>query len=479
MTKSLTALAIVLSLTGCSSMTRVETPEVSAPALATFETTDSAFSNAATPVKWWTLYEDETLNQLVEQAVAANRDLRVASANLKRARAIFEESDSHRLPSTSVDASLAYGDSIPMTGMPTGTRQWSDTGSFSVSWETDLFGRVSHAIEAAEADIAVQQALRDGVALQVASETVEAYLLACTLAESKKVAEHSRDVTRSQLELAEKIQQAGAATRAETESARSAVMAAEAEIPALDAERQAQLFRLAALLGTTRSQLPDSVDGCTASPQIAGITPVGNVADMLRRRPDLREAEQQLRSATALNSLAVAELYPSISLGGSLNYFDSPQSAVSDNWSFSVGPLISWQFPNQQAGRARVRQAQATVEASVAAFEGSIIKALQEVETSLTRVTSFDRRVDALEQAADHAELAYKLTNLSKIAGARSYRDVLETQRDWLLARQAYLNARQQQVTERVTLFKALGGGWEDMPLTARQDNTDSPTQQP
>lgn len=478
MTKTFSALAIALSLAGCSSMTRVETPQTAAPSPVAFESADDGFGQSSPPAKWWQLYQDDTLNQLVEQAIEANRDLRVAQANLKRARALFDETDSRRLPSTSVDASLAYGDSIPVTGMPTGTRQWTDIGSFSVNWEADLFGRVSHALEAADADIARQQALRDGVALQVAADTVEAYLRACTLAESKRVAENSREVTRSQLELTEQIQQAGAATRADIESARAALMTAEADIPALEAERQAQLFRLAALLGSTRNQLPQAALECSSAPVLADVTPVGDVANMLRRRPDLREAEQQLRSDTALNSLAIAELYPSISVGGSINYFDSRQT-TGDNWSFSVGPLISWQFPNQLAGRARVRQAEAQVESSVAAFEGRIIQALQEVETALTRVTSLDRQVDALEQAAEHAELAYKLTNLSKIAGARSYRDVLETQRDWLLARQAFLNARQQQVTQRVTLFKALGGGWEDLPLAAIQDNSASPTQQP
>lgn len=189
--------------------------------------------------------------------------------------------------------------------------------------------------------------------------------------------------------------------------------------------------------------------------------PVGDGASLLRRRPDLRQAERQLAADTARIGVATAALYPKISLGGSGNFFRNDSVRGNDSLSFSVGPLLSWSFPNISVARARIRQAEAQGDASLAAFDGTVITALKQVEQALTNVGREQERLAALDEAEVRSTRAFDFASQRYRAGSVGLLDVLVAQSALLDARTAQATSLQRLSTARVDLFKALGGGWQ------------------
>ena len=421
---------------------------------------------APVPDDWWKLYRDPALDDLVERALAANTDLRVAEANLDRARAVLEEARAGRLPSTTVTGGVNYGDGFP-GGAGQGIGSLGDTdlsanAGFGLSYELDIFGRVQQAIAAARADAEAVEAARDIVRVTVAAETTRSYLNACAFAYALEVARESHRASVRSLELTEALQRAGSLGMLSVEQAGAVAAGARAEIPVLEAQRQVALFELAALLGTTPDRVPASGLACNVPPEPVAALPVGDGTALLRRRPDIRQAERELASATAQVGVATADLYPTITLGGSANFFRNDQVRGSDSLSFSLGPLISWNFPNMSVARARVRQAEAGQEASLARFDGSVLNALKQVEQALAEVASQQDRLTALAEARGRSEKAFEFAELRYRAGSVGYLDVLVSQREWLAARRAYSDALQRLSSARVDLFRALGGGWQE-----------------
>lgn len=189
---------------------------------------------------------------------------------------------------------------------------------------------------------------------------------------------------------------------------------------------------------------------------------MGDGRGLLARRPDVREAERQLAADTARIGVATADLYPRISLGGSGNFFRNDQVKGGDSFTFSLGPLISWSWPNLLVGRSRVQQAEAQAQASLAAFDGTVLTALKEVEQALSFYATEGERNERLQEAADHAAAAYRLADQRYRTGSIAFLDLLDAQRQLLDARMALANSSQLLGSRRVDLFKALGGGWQE-----------------
>lgn len=441
-------------------------PQNAAPAVGPFVTRAPDIDAAAPlPDDWWRLYRDPALDALIARALAANTDLRVAAANLSKARALLAEARAGRLPTTTTTGGISYGDGSQGQGGQgaigsSGGLQWSANAGLALAWEADLFGRVGRAIEAARADAEAVEAARDAVRVTVAAETTRAYLNACASAYALDVARRSAETSAQSLRLVIAQERAGSLGGQDVERAAAADATARAAIPAFEGQRQVALFELAALLGATPSEVPDPARACAAAPEPVAVIPVGDGAALLRRRPDLRQAERQLAADTARIGVATADLYPKISLGGSGSFFRNDFVKGSDSFSFSMGPLLSWSFPNISVARARIRQAEAQGEVSLATFDGRVVTALKEVEQALSLVVTEQKRVDALREAQGRAERAYRFADLRYRSGSIGQLDVLVAQSDLLTTRAAYAASIQRLSSERVDLFKALGGGW-------------------
>jgi outer membrane protein TolC len=240
-------------------------------------------------------------------------------------------------------------------------------------------------------------------------------------------------------------------------------------VPSFEAERRAALYALAALTGRPPAEIDGAAAACKAPPRVAATIPVGDGTALLARRPDVRQAERLLAADTARIGVATAALYPSISLGGSasLGAQKIGDLGKASSFSFSLGPLISWSFPNISIARSRIRQAEATTAASLARFDGTVLTALREVEQALARYAGELDRNGALTRADAAAGSAAEISRLRFTTGRDSFLQLLDAERDRASARAALASSNASLSEAQVSLFKALGGGWEAEPTAA------------
>ena len=456
-------LAVVASvlLSACASGPDFHSPAVPDTATTAF-TTPWPASDAPVSAHWWKLYNDEALNTLIQQALAANTDLRVAEANLLEASARFRESRSQYVPSTTANAGASYGrDQRVWSGPDRAPTQWSYSGGMDIAYEVDLFGRVRRDVQAAHADRDAIEAARDAARLAVVAETTRAYVDACGLGQSLHIAEQAVAIADKQLQLTQQRQTAGAATQLDVARAAADLAATTSTLSPLSADRQSRLLELAALLAETPANIPAAARDCAQIPTLLSSIPVGDGAALLRRRPDVRAAEYRLKADTARIGVAIASLYPQITLGASASYFRNDTLPSNEHWSFSIGPLLSWHFPNQLAARAQIRQAEARSAATLAEFDGTVLTALKEVEQALTHYQATLQQQATLADAQRYASTAYTLARQRHAAGAATFIEVLDAQRTLIEAQRSSVAAARQLGTQGVAVFRALGGGWE------------------
>lgn len=463
----LTLASTALLLSACA--VGPKAPDATLPLLASgaFTSSDNpAFAAAPARDDWWRLYDDPTLDALIAQGLAENNELEAAAANLRAVRASLSEARSGRLPTTGLSAQGAYGRAAATT-VPGATAPLDDGETYNVgldvSYEIDLFGRVGSAIRAARADADAAQAALDVVRVTVAAETARAYADICSANAQIAVAERTVALQQDTADLVRRQLDAGSGTGLDVARAQSALQSTRAALPGLRAQRDAAYFRLATLTGVTPAEAPAAVRACAAPPRLEQAVPVGDGAALLARRPDVRAAERRLAAAAARVNVATASLYPSITLGGSVGATALDASDLGEDTAFrySVGPLISWSFPNIAAARARIRQAEAGADAALAQFDQTVLVALQETETALSAYANeLDRRA-ALLAARNAAAQAERLSRLRFDAGADSFLTLLDAQRT-LAAADAQLAGSESLVTTyQIALFKALAGGWD------------------
>lgn len=480
--------AAALLLSGCvvgPNYHRPAPPKAAAGTLAEVARTPAAVSSAALPPKWWRLYDDPAVDRLVTEALAHNTSIREAAANLNRARAVLSEQRGARLPSTDITGqySRQQGNSAAAAafgGAGAGVRTFQFDlfqSGFDVSYELDLFGGVTRAIEAGRGDVEAAAAQLDAARVSIAAETARAYVTVCTNAAQLAVARETVGLQEQTLKLTTTLFDAGRGTRRDVERADVLLAQTQAQLPAFEAERRAGLYALATLTGRPAEEIDADAARCTAPPTIKSVIPAGDGTALIARRPDIRAAERSLAADTARIGVAIAELYPKIQLLGSVgqNATRGSQFFQPTAVRYSIGPLISWNFPNQTIARARIRQARATADASLARFDGAVLTALNETEQALARYAGALDRNAALRRAEQSSGEAARLSRLRFDAGADNFLQLIQAESDRANARAARAQSDAAVADAQISLFKALGGGWEDAPAPTRRDTVQDP----
>ena len=464
-----------LALAGCTAVgPDYRSPETQAPAQAPFAGASSPlFSGDQPSGPWWTLFADPVLDGLVREALANNSDLRLAAANLARSRAALREIRGEQLPTTTTGASASRSrQSGAAIGAPGGatTGELFDVG-LDVGYQIDLFGRIRRGIEAGRADVGAVQAAFDLSRISVAAETTRAYADACAAGSQLEVARRSVAVQQRTFDLTRRLVQGGRGTALETGQAAQLLEQTRSQLPTLEADQRTALYRLSVLTGRPPAAFPATVASCVTPPALNHPIPIGDGATLLRRRPDIRAAERRLAAATARIGVATAELYPSISLGASVgaSAANIGKLVSGDAFRYSLGPLISWSFPNVRIARARIAGAQASAEAALADFDSTWLNALQETESALTRYDRERARVDSLRRARAGGEQAARVARLRYQAGREDFQIVLEAERRLAEVEAQLAQSEAQLSTNLVSLFLALGGGWEGVGPPARR----------
>ena len=424
------------------------------------------------PDAWWRLYSDSRLDDLVQEALQANRDLAAADANLEAARAAVAEVHAHRYPSTDVSAGAVRGrdpvtdEILELTGRPPQTI-WLYEDVFSVAYEVDLFGRIHRAIEAANANADSVAAARDSVRVVVAASTARSYAAVCALGEELDVARHSLDVVSRQAAITKERYEAGGGSEFDVARAQSLVGQVRSSIPQLEGDREAALFELTALLGRTPTNAPRELEKCVTPPRVASLIPVGDGRALLSRRPDVRQAERRLAAATAQIGVATADLFPTIRLTGFYGGAATEPSQLTTGLGlvWGVGPSISWSFPNQAGPRARVRQAKASQAAALAAFDSVVLTALKETEQALAEYSAALERRQALADAQADIHRAFDIAHDEYAAGSVSNLDLLTTEQSLVALDASVASSDASLIQLQIDVFKALGGGWRNEDL--------------
>ncbi len=486
MKRALVALAL-FGVSACAVGPTYRTPALPPKGEGAFVSAEAQISAAgAPPVSWWRLYDDPVLDGLIQRAFAANTDLRAAQANLSAARGVLDQARAGLFPSTTLSGAATYGRSasadsaassakdlravLAPTNADTGllgpnhaTAEWSYDPAFDVSYELDLFGRVRRTIEASRSDYQSTQAALDAVKITVAAETARAYSDGCAYGEEVDAANRTLKVLQSTYDIALVQRDAGAASDFDVARAGALLEQAGAAVPTLEGLRRASLFELAALIGVTPSEVPAEAAACRAPPKITALLPVGDGAGLLRRRPDVREAERRLAAETARIGVAEADLFPTVTLGGSIGAGASQYSNLfaTNNVSFGIGPLINWSFPNILAARGRIKSARAAARAALANFDGAVLTALKETEQALAAYNGELLRRAALQRGLDDSQRAFDLADTRYTAGSASYLDLLTTEQTLITAQSSLAASDQAVAADQIAVFKALGGGWQ------------------
>ena len=464
----LCGIAVCGCLSACAVGPEYVAPKPPAANTAAFVSFNRSVETVGTaPDAWWRLYDDPALDALIREAFAANYDLKAAEANLSAARAILEGARVARYPSTQIVAGATYGrdastnEILELTGRRPAT-DWLYDALLDVSYEVDLFGRVRRSIEAAQANAGAVAAARDALRVTIAAETARAYADVCTSGEQIVVAEHDVSVVAREEQITQARHDAGANSDFDVVRAQALVAQVRATLPPLLGQRRAALFELSALLGRAPSSAPEEVLRCTTAPHLISLIPIGDGALLLRRRPDIREAERQLATATAEIGVTTADLFPRVSLLGQYGSVSNriPLLGTDRGLTWGVGPAVSWQFPNLAGPLAAVHQAKAGASAALAHFDSVVLQSLKETEQTLSTYTAeLDRRAQLVELQSK-SQKAFELASTQFAAGSVSNLDLLTTEQSLVSADALVAQSDAAIVQDQIAVFKALGGGW-------------------
>jgi NodT family efflux transporter outer membrane factor (OMF) lipoprotein len=468
--RTLVTTASALTLAACAVGPEHVAPTPPPLAAGPFVSGGTATSLAPVADGWWRLYRDPVLDALIADALAANTDVRVAVARLAKARAGLRGARSDRLPQIGVSAGADYGRVPAAQRAPGADREDASVDmGLDVAYEVGLFGRVSRGIEAAQGDVGAAEADADAVRIAIVADTARAYADAASAREQLGVAERIVALLDQSLKLTERRREVGMTTRLDTARIAALRNQRQAQVPVLAAQRDAALFRLATLTGRTPQALPPEAGARTATLRLDQPIPIGDGAALLARRPDVRAAERRLAAATARIGVATADLYPRITLGGSIG---STGTGLGDLFGggplrWLLGGLIDWSV-NREPARARIAAAEADSQEALASFDGTVLRALEETETALSAYAHALHRRTALQAARGEAETAVRITRARQREGQIDSLELLDAERTFADA-EAELAAADAAIAGRqVDLFRALGGGWQTETFVAQ-----------
>ncbi|MCQ4253205.1 AdeC/AdeK/OprM family multidrug efflux complex outer membrane factor [Stutzerimonas stutzeri] len=465
MNKSLLSLALMTALTGCSLIPDYQRPD--APVAGDWPQGEAYQQGAAQAFEqtlgWREFFRDPALQQLIEVALENNRDLRVAALNVDAYRALYRIQRADLLPAVSADGagtrSRTPGD-LSMSGEPAISSQYSAT--FGVSWELDLFGRLRSLRDQALEEFFASEAAQRSTQISLIASVANAWL---TLQADQALLQVTRDTLKTyeeSLGLTQRSFDVGVASALELRQARSAVDSARVSIEQYTRLVAQDRNALTLLLGQNLPAGLPSGDGLERT-QLAAL-PVGLPSDLLQQRPDILQAEYQLRAVNASIGAARAAFFPRISLTGAAGTASRELSGLFDGgsgyWSFS--PSISVPIFNAGQLRANVDYAQISKNIQVAQYEKAIQTAFREVADGLAAQTTYTRQVQAQRDLLETSEDYYNLAERRYRTGVDSYLTLLDAQRQLFSVQQQLISDRLAQLTSEVNLFKALGGGWQE-----------------
>jgi outer membrane protein, multidrug efflux system len=457
--RSLAALLAVCAIAGCAVGPVYKRPDVTPVDQFRFQVGLSEATSIA-DLPWWSIFNDRALQSLITEALTNNYDLQLAVSRIEQARALVGVARADFYPQIGYQGIVGREKSFfPLEGSG-GNVTFNAFGALlNAAWELDVWGRIRHTTEAAQASLYAQEDVRRGVMLTLVSSVAASYFSLIEFDRELAIAKESKDAYRQTLDLFTARFRAGRDSKLGVERAQAAYDSSDANIANLNRTIAQQENALSVLLGA----YPKAINrGIGLTEQVTPLAPLGLTSDVLKRRPDIRQAEQAMIGANAEVGVAVANFYPTIGLGA---LFGVQSPKISDMFKtqsniWNVGASIAG--PIFQGGRLKsAYQAQkAFWDQTIAQYKQTIIVAFGETsdaliasQTLVDQRKAFQSQVAALREAADLATERYS-------AGRASYFEVLEAQQQLFPAESALAQTQRDQLLAVVNLYKALGGGW-------------------
>jgi multidrug efflux system outer membrane protein len=430
----------------------------------------ASYSSERTVVEWWRKFGDSQLISLVERSLANNKDLKIAAARVEEVRSLRRLVRYDYFPTVTSDAAYTNRRVSKDQGFGTGLGENvrnRDSETYDVNldatWEIDIWGRVRRSNFAARFDVVEQEALRHDTMVIIAAETARTYLELRGLQNELEVARRNAQNQRDTLKLTESLLQGGRGTELDTSRARAQLNSTLAAIPTIESFILRDIHRISVLTGEQPAVLTRQLIKHKSMPSLPSLLRIGNPADLLRRRPDIRAAEAQLGAATQRIGIATADLFPRVTFNGRVGLQADSLSGLTKSGAdtYNFGPSITWAafdlgrvFANIDVNKARTRQ-------QLANYEKTVLVALQETEDALVDFGKQRQRREFLREAATASAQAAKLARERYQTGVATFLEVLDSERVMLEAESRLAESETLTATAQVAIYKALGGGWE------------------
>lgn len=436
------------------------------------------FKSAQAPVAaWWNEFDDPQLGELVEKSLDTNLDVRIALANLFEARSISRKTGFDRFPTVTSGASFDR----QLNSQETPAGQFNERvqnnyeAGFDAVWELDLFGRVSERIAAQEAleDSALAD-LQD-IYVTVTAEVARTYIELRGAQYRLDIAERNAANQHETYDLTRRLSLGGRGTALDTSRAKTQLDLTRSSIPPLKAEVTAAINRLSVLTGQVPDALRGELSGKKPLPSLPVSVAVGDASSLLKRRPDIRSAERELAASVAQYNVAATDLFPTVNIVGSLGFIATNLGSFGATaLAGTLGPSLNWRAFDLGRVRAEVNQADARSEAALARYERTVLRALEETQTALSDFTSEEERRATLQDAARSSQQAALIARQRYDLGADGFLDVLDAERTQLQAEDALAGSEISAALDLITIYKALGGGWQVKSNNTRGKNNDT-----
>ncbi len=417
-------------------------------------------------IEWWKLFNDPTLNTLIQTAYGQNLSLRTAGLRIMESRAFLGLVKGNIYP----QSQQMNGDimTIGTTG-PASDRYYNAASiGFDVGWEIDFWGKFSRSIESADASLFASIADYDDVLVSLTAEVARTYTSIRTLEERIRLAKKNSKLQQDGLQLVNHQFEAGTVTELDVQQAITLLNTTLSTIPSLQSGLQQTRNALAILLGIFPDDLGKYLKTGSSIPTAKTDIAVGIPADLLRRRPDIRKAEMQTAAQSAQVGVALTELYPSFTLFGSLGWSanDIGNDSLGDifdanSFSYSFGPAFKWNILNYGRIKNQVRIQDARLEQLITIYQDIVLNAAREVEDSMTALVYTQKEAEFTSLGVTSSQRSVELSLLQYEEGFADYQRVLDSTRALTQKQDQYAQLQGQIATDFISLYKALGGGWQ------------------
>jgi len=465
------ALALAL-LQSCAVGPNYQPPKTTAPAQWSAPLAGGETNGAPSLAAWWKTFHDPELDSLMERAVKANPDLRIAEARVREARAQYRIASAKLWPDLNASGSYArqkQSQNQPILGslpLPANVPFENNVyqAGFDASWEMDVFGGTRRAVEAGKAEVAAAEWGRRGVQVTLLAEIGRNYVETRGYQRRLEIVNKNIKVQEDVLDITRDRFNHGLTSDLDVQQAATLLSTTRAEIPALESPLQAAIHRLGVLLGRPPGALLSELTNQTPIPAAPPQVPVGLPSELLLRRPDVQQAERQLAAATAGIGIARADLFPKFFLTGAAGY----ESVSAGDWFaggsrfWSLGPTVQWKIFDAGRIRANIKVQNARQEQALAQYEKTVLSSFEDAENALVGYAKEQVRRRSLEDAVKSSRETLRLANQLYSNGLANFINVLDAERSLYQAEDQLVQSDHAVSENLISLYKALGGGWDE-----------------